>query len=91
MSAEPENNVLEPEVLLEHVVRSLVDFPDQVRISSMIGDSIVVFEVHVAEEDVGRVLGKRGMYPEAMRCLFGAIFSKRGKRLQLQVVENHRR
>lgn len=83
--------VLEPEVLLEQVIRSLVDHPDQVHVTPLIGESTAVFEIRVADEDVGRVLGRRGSYPDAMRVLFGAIFSKHGKRLQLQVIEPRRR
>mgnify|MGYP001612172212 CR=1 FL=1 len=82
---------LEPEALLEHVVRSLVDRPDEVRVVSMVGEATATFEIHVADSDVGRVLGKGGQYPDALRVLFGAIFGKHGKRLQLQVVEPRRR
>lgn len=79
--------LLAPEVLLEHLVKSLVDHPEQVRIDPPVGESMAVFEIHVADSDVGRVLGKRGCYADALRLLFTAIYGKQGKRLHLQVVE----
>lgn len=87
----PDTTPMAPEILLEELVKNLVDHPEDVRIVPMVGESLVVFEIYVADSDVGRVLGKQGCYPEAMRLLFTAIYGKRGKRLQLQVVEPRRR
>ena len=83
--------MMKPETLILEIVKSLVDHPEQVSISPLIGETVAVIEIHVADSDVGRALGKGGMYPEALRCIFSAIYSKAGKRLQLQVVEPRRR
>ena len=76
--------------LLEQMVRSLVDSPDAVVVDAHIGEASATYEIRVADADVGKVLGRRGVYADALRLLFGAAHSKRGKRLHLQVIEPRR-
>ena len=82
---------LEPEQLLEAMVKELADHPEQVRIESHIGESTATFDIHVALSDVGKVLGRQGSHAMALRTLFNAVYGKRGKRLHLQVVDPQRR
>ena len=55
--------------LVEFVVRALVDDPESVRVDELDEDGTVVLEVHVAPEDLGRVIGKEGRVANAIRTL----------------------
>ena len=76
--------------LLEDLIRAMVDEPDEVRIEGQETDRMAVFDVHVANNDVGKVLGKKGGHAIALRTIFEAIYSRLGKRLHLQVVDPRR-
>ena len=73
--------------LLEYVARSLVANPDEVRVArSERDDGAVVFELRVAEEDVGKVIGKGGRVARALRTLVRASGAKAGERRVLEIV-----
>jgi predicted RNA-binding protein YlqC (UPF0109 family) len=46
--------------LIEYIVKSVVDFPENVKVTQVDGESTVVFELRVRSEDVGKVIGKKG-------------------------------
>jgi len=73
--------------LLEVMVRALVDLPDQVRISEIIGEQTTVFELVVAKEDLGKVIGKQGKTAKALRTILTAASTKLRKRSVLEIVE----
>ena len=54
--------------LIEFIVKALVDDPSEVSINEIAGDKITLFELRVAKEDIGKVIGKRG----TMRACSGA-------------------
>lgn len=81
---------MKPHELLESVVRELVDQPDKVSIESHVSSHTATFDIHVAFDDVGKVLGRRGAHAKALRTLFGAIYGKHGMRLHLQVIDPRR-
>ena len=83
--------LLDPTDLLNHVVRQMVDSPSDVRIEGHESEHTASFDIHVADSDVGKVLGRRGSHAHALRLVFGAIYGKHGKRLHLQVVDPTRR
>jgi predicted RNA-binding protein YlqC (UPF0109 family) len=71
---------------LEHLVRGIVDHPDEVQVvesSSPRGD---VLEVHVHPDDLGRVIGRSGRTAKALRALVTAIAD--GKRVRVDVVDS---
>jgi len=71
---------------LEHLVRGIVDHPDEVQVvesSSPRGD---VLEVHVHPDDLGRVIGRSGRTAKAIRTLVTAIAD--GKRVRVDVVDS---
>ena len=72
---------------VEFVVKHLVDSPDEVRVNSLDGESTIVLELHVAQADMGKVLGKQGKNIRALRLLLTAATAKRGKRATLEVLE----
>ena len=74
--------------LLEQLVRALVDQPDQVRIEEFTeDDGTVVFELSVAPEDYGKVIGRGGRTAQAIRAVIKAAGVRREKRVLVDIVE----
>jgi predicted RNA-binding protein YlqC (UPF0109 family) len=73
--------------LVEHVARALVDAPDQVSVNVVEEDGDTVVELEVAENDLGKVIGKQGRTARAMRALLGAAGIKADKRYSLEILE----
>lgn len=66
--------------LLEYMVKELVDSPDDVEITEEEEDErTVIFKLKVAEDDLGKVIGKKGRTANALRILMRAASAKRGK------------
>ena len=73
--------------LLEELARRLVDEPDAVRVEQVEGeDGSLVYRLHVAEGDVGKVIGRQGRIARALRTLVRAGGVEAGRRLQLEIV-----
>ena len=73
--------------LLEELARRLVDEPDAVRVEQVEGDDgSLVLRLHVAEGDVGKVIGRQGRIARALRTLVRAGGVQAGRRLQLEIV-----
>ena len=73
--------------LLEELARRLVDEPDAVRVEQAEGDDgALVLRLHVAEEDVGKVIGRQGRIARALRTVVRAGGPQSGRRLQLEIV-----
>jgi hypothetical protein len=76
------------EEFVEYLVRSLVDDPDAVSVESFEeDDGSIVYELSVAEDDVGKVIGRGGRTVNALRCVLRASAAKQGRRLMLDVVD----
>ena len=76
-----------PKALIEHVAKALVNAPDQVIVEEVDEDGELVIELEVAEDDMGRVIGKSGKIARAMRNLLNAAGEKAGKRYELEILE----
>lgn len=72
---------------VEYVVKSLVDFPDQVDIREMDGERAMVYELRLNQSDVGKVIGKQGRTIQALRTLVNGASVKQGKRAMVEIVE----
>lgn len=72
--------------LVEYMVTSLVDYPDQVTVYEIDEGNSIVLELSVAESDIGRVIGRRGSVVNAMRTLLQVLAAKQGKRATLEIV-----
>jgi predicted RNA-binding protein YlqC (UPF0109 family) len=72
--------------LVEYMAKSLVNNPDQVELIEVNATRSVIYELRVAEEDMGRVIGKGGRVANAMRTLLRVAAAKRGKRAILEIV-----
>ncbi len=73
--------------LVEFVAKSLVDNPDQVEVREIGGEQTVVYELRVAKEDLGKIIGKQGRTARAIRTLLGAASAKLKKRSVLEILE----
>ncbi|MDP2915303.1 MAG: KH domain-containing protein [Candidatus Aminicenantes bacterium] len=73
--------------LVEMIVKSLVDKPDQVKVSQLDGQQSSIIELNVAPEDVGKVIGKQGRNVQAIRVILGAAGMKLKKRINLEIIE----
>jgi predicted RNA-binding protein YlqC (UPF0109 family) len=71
---------------IEYIVRSLVDDPSQVRVTEIEGANTAIYELRVAPEDMGRVIGKGGRVANAMRTLLRVVAARQGRRATLEIV-----
>ncbi|MBN2383926.1 KH domain-containing protein [bacterium] len=73
--------------LVEFIVKALVDNPDQVTVSEIEGEKTTVIELRVAQEDLGKVIGRQGRTARAIRTLLTAAATKDKKRIVLEILE----
>ncbi len=73
--------------LIVSIARSLVDQPDDVKVTLAEEDDTVTVELAVAPEDLGKVIGKQGRTARAMRSLLSAAAAKFDKRSRLEIIE----
>ena len=73
--------------LLEYLARLLVDEPDAVRVERVDEDDTVVLRLHVAEEDLGKVIGRQGRIARALRTIVRAGSAREQRRVQLEIVD----
>jgi predicted RNA-binding protein YlqC (UPF0109 family) len=76
------------EELLAYLARNLVDRPDEVRVERTERDGAVVLRLHVAEEDIGKVIGRQGRIARALRTLVRASGGRRQERALLEIVDS---
>jgi predicted RNA-binding protein YlqC (UPF0109 family) len=72
---------------IETIVRSLVDNPDQVTVKEVVGSRTTVYELRVAQGDLGKVIGKNGQTAKSIRTLLAASSARQGKRAVLEILE----
>jgi len=73
--------------LIEFIACSLVDDPTQVQVTQSRRGPIVVYRLHVAKEDMGRVIGKSGRVANSMRVLLNVAAAREGKQASLDVAD----
>ncbi len=73
-------------VLIEYLVKSLVDHPEQVAVAEREDDGNVMLELKVADDDLGKVIGKSGFTINAIRAVLQAAASSRKKRARLDII-----
>jgi uncharacterized protein len=76
------------EEILTHLARELVDHPDQVRVERIEReDGELLLELHVAAEDVGKVIGKQGRIARALRTVVKASSVRAGRRVHVEIAD----
>jgi predicted RNA-binding protein YlqC (UPF0109 family) len=73
--------------LVKYMAQALVDYPDDVECTEVIGEQTSVIELRVAKDDLGKVIGKQGKTAKAMRTILSAASSKIHKRAVLEIIE----
>jgi len=73
--------------LIKYIAQSLVDDPDKVEVTEVIGEQTSVVELRVAKEDLGKVIGKQGRTAQAIRTILSAASAKVHKRTVLEILE----
>jgi predicted RNA-binding protein YlqC (UPF0109 family) len=72
---------------IEMIVKTLVDNADQVEVNEVERNGMTIIEIRVAQEDMGKVIGKQGRTVRALRSLANAVGIKKKRRVVLEVVE----
>ena len=73
---------------VEYIVKSIVSNPDAVTVNRTVDERGVLLELTVNDEDLGRVIGKRGSGAQALRTLLRALGTKNDARYNLKIVDN---
>ena len=73
--------------LIKYIAQSLVDNPDKVEVTEVIGEQSSVIELRVAKEDLGKVIGKQGRTAQSIRTILNAASIKVHKRAVLEILE----
>jgi predicted RNA-binding protein YlqC (UPF0109 family) len=74
------------EELVVYLAKGLVDKPDDVRVERVERDESVVLELHVAPEDVGKVIGRQGRIARALRTIVRASGARSNERAHLEII-----
>jgi uncharacterized protein len=74
------------ESLVEYVAKSLVDEPDSVSVKVVDDSEGRVIELHVAEGDMGKVIGRNGSVAKALRTLLKVVAAREGESISLEIV-----
>lgn len=73
--------------LLEYIAKSLVDYPDDVSVTEMEGDTSTVLELRVNDADMGKVIGKQGRIARSIRSVIKAAAGKDRRRVVVEIVQ----
>jgi predicted RNA-binding protein YlqC (UPF0109 family) len=73
--------------LVELIAKALVDDPDKVVVSQLQGEQTTILELKVAQDDLGKVIGKQGRTARAIRVILGAAGMKEKRRYNLEIIE----
>lgn len=72
--------------LVETIARSLVDNPEMVQVNEIAGEQSIILELKVAQEDMGKVIGKQGRIAKAIRTVVKAAAIKENKRVVVEII-----
>jgi uncharacterized protein len=73
--------------VVEYIARALVDDPDAVEVTEVAGERSVIYQLRVAPDDMGKVIGKRGRTVRAIRSVVRAAGSRQGVTTLVEIVE----
>jgi predicted RNA-binding protein YlqC (UPF0109 family) len=75
-------------ILVEYIAKMLVDAPDQVVVTEVMGENTMVVALKVATEDIGKIIGKQGRTAQAIRTILNGVSTKLRRRTVLEIVES---
>lgn len=73
--------------LLEILAQALVDKPEEVNVTVVEGERSIILQLHVAPDDVGKVIGKEGRIAKALRTIIKASATKIGKKAIVEIID----
>jgi Predicted RNA-binding protein (contains KH domain) len=73
--------------LLEYIARGLVENPDSVDVAELEEDGELVYELRVAPEDMGKVIGRGGRIAKEIRILMRSVAAREGKRISVEIMD----
>ncbi|MCI5754360.1 MAG: KH domain-containing protein [Clostridiales bacterium] len=73
--------------LLTYIIQNLVSKPDEVSVAEREADGETVFEVRVAEGDMGKVIGRQGRIVKEIRVLMKAVAQRKGKKVSVEIMD----
>ena len=73
--------------LLTYIVQNLVEKPDEVSVTEREANGETVFEVRVADGDMGKVLGRQGRIVKEIRILMKAVAQRKGKKVSVEIMD----
>lgn len=76
--------------LIEYIVKSLVDYPDEVMVREITGEKVVIVELIVTEADLGKIIGRYGRTLKAIRSVLYTAGLQANKRVMLELIEHPR-
>jgi len=71
--------------MVEYIAKSLTDAPDAVQVTESIGETVIMIEMHVASEDMGRMIGRKGQTINAIRSLARILGAKMEKKVSVEI------
>ena len=72
--------------LVEILAKGLVDHPEQVEVNEVVGEQSIILELKVAQDDMGKVIGKQGRIAKAIRTVVKAAAIKEEKRVVVEII-----
>jgi hypothetical protein len=82
-----QNAIVEVEELVREIARALVDEPEAVEVESVGREENTILKLRVAQQDIGKVIGKQGRTARSMRTILGAVSMKMHHRYTLDILE----
>mgnify|MGYP006273836095 FL=1 len=73
------------EELIQYIAESIVDDPSEVSVNRVEDDNSIIIELSVADEDMGKVIGKRGRIAKAIRTVVNAAAAKEGTKVKVDI------
>ncbi len=73
--------------LIEYIVKALVDYPEQVGVQEITGETVVIIELTVSEEDLGKIIGRYGRTLKAIRSVLYTAGLRANKKVILELIE----
>ena len=73
--------------LLTYIVQNLVEKPDEVSVTGREANGETVFEVRVADGDMGKVIGRQGRIVKEIRILMKAVAQRKGKKVSVEIMD----
>lgn len=72
--------------ILQSIIENLVDDKEKIEIKEVSGEQSIVFEVKVAENDMGKIIGKQGKIANSIRTIMKAVASKEKKKISVEFI-----